>query len=100
MNERTAGSGGRISRWEEWIAGWLSPSRLELVEADDDEVVWRVTYPDGSGSEIRIKPAALHCDSDTFRKITERLASRHWVDVVRKHGAIRIHDNAWIEKVE
>ena len=100
MNKRTAGSGGSLSRWEEWIDDWLSPAGLDLTETGSDEVVWRVTFPDGSGGEIRIKPAALHSDSATFRRITDKLSSMHWTEVVRERGAIRIHDNAWIEKVE
>lgn len=100
MNEPAERSGGSLSRWREWIDDWLSPSDLDLVETAGEDVIWRVTFRDGSGSEIRIKPAALHSDSATFRKITDKLSGAHWADVVRQRGAIRIHDNAWIEKVD
>jgi len=99
MPEHTARPGGTLERWESWLRGWLSPSALDLRETVGEDTVWSIEFSDGGRCEIRIRPAALHSDPDTFHKITDRLGSAHWIDVVHERDVIRIHENGWIEKV-
>lgn len=79
-----------LERWDRWLQERLSPARVALRDWSvnaDGECSWRVEYPFGAVTMIRIPRSLVESDADEFRRATEGLGAFAWETALEQAGA-------------
>lgn len=94
-----------LRRWEQWLAGRLSPNavvREEAAAGEANEAVWRVGFRDGGRARVRVPDRVVRMSEEEFDVLTDRLERIDWIRRLRDAGSpgIRIQREGTIEDVE
>lgn len=102
-------SGGRrvqgLRRWEEWLAGRLSPHGIVRQEASatgSGDAVWRIGFREGGWGRVRVSDRAVRLGEHEFDVLTDRLERVDWIRRLQeaRPGGIRILRSGAIERVD
>lgn len=88
-DRRTRSFYSGLKQWDEWLTDRLAPA--DVVVADpgvfsEVECRWRVIFPSGSESLVRVPRSLITCDAEEFGQLTDRLDQLCWVEALELAG--------------
>lgn len=102
MGKDAGGQSAGLRRWQGWLEGWFTRSRLarmgEVAEAGGARgVTWSVEIRYGKHGRIRVAESALDLDGERFEEVVRALEREDWYGRLEESLTIRIDGEGRVE---
>lgn len=89
-----------VERWHVWLSARLSPAVVTLSDRGSvtpNEFRWKVEFPSGVTSHIRIPRMVVQAGTETFERTTRRMEGYGWVEALELAGPRGLRVTTWGE---